>query len=141
MNGLLERTLEELEGEVWGEPNFDSHLVTTCHRLRKKPIGQFSIEDLRIMVGQNIGARFLVPRILDVLETDPFAEGDFFPGDLLASLMRLPDDYWREHDDQLRRAQSTASRALGQLQSAAEQDSYPSDKTLIQEIQQFLGKH
>ena len=48
-------TLEELEGEVWGEPEFDSHLVSTCHQLRKRPIEDFTTEDLRIMIGKRKG--------------------------------------------------------------------------------------
>lgn len=55
------KTLQELEQSDWGEPEFDSHLVTTCHRLRRVPLDQFTVEDLRIMIGQNIGLPFLVP--------------------------------------------------------------------------------
>ena len=97
------RSLEELERSAWGQPAQDSHLMTTCHRLRKKPIGEFSVEDLRIMVGQNIGLLFLVPMALDVLERDPLAEGDFFPGDLLSSLLRADPGYWSRHEDQRHR--------------------------------------
>ncbi len=35
------KTLEQLEQDCWGEPEFGSHLVTECHRLRKVPIGEF----------------------------------------------------------------------------------------------------
>ena len=28
-------TLDELDPSAWGEPEFNSHLVTTCHRLRR----------------------------------------------------------------------------------------------------------
>ncbi len=48
---MSEKTLEELEGVVWDEPDSASHLVTTCHALRRKPLGDFSVEDLRIMIG------------------------------------------------------------------------------------------
>lgn len=43
------KSLDQLEGVVWDEPSFDSHVVTTCHRLRTKPIDEFGVEDLRIM--------------------------------------------------------------------------------------------
>ncbi len=134
------QTIEELEGDVWGEPDFDSHLVTTCHRLRKKPIGQFTIENLRIMIGQNIGTQYLMPRVLDELESDPFAEGDFYPGDLLQALIKLPHDYWREHGDHHRRALSAASRALDQMRAFREEEPYTSDKSLIERIQRFLER-
>lgn len=81
-------TLEELENDVWGEPEFDSYLVLTCHTLRKKDLDQFTVEDLRIMVGQGISLPILLPRAIAALERDPMAEGDFFPGDLLSSLIR-----------------------------------------------------
>lgn len=70
-------TLEELESEVWPAPDFDSHLVVTCHQLRKKPIEDFTTEDLRIMIGQNIGLQFLMPQAITVLEGNPLADGDF----------------------------------------------------------------
>ena len=80
-------TLEELEGEVWDEPAHESHLVTTCHRLRKLPIDQFSTEDLRIMIGQNFGLEHLLPIAMNVLRQQPLAAGDFYEGDLLRAVI------------------------------------------------------
>lgn len=93
------RSLDELEGDVWGDPEFASFLVTRCHTLRKKPVGDFSIEDLRIMIGQQIGLGFLVPLALEVLESNPLAEGDFYPGDLLSIVLRIPGQFWRQQPD------------------------------------------
>ncbi|WP_190945458.1 contact-dependent growth inhibition system immunity protein [Paenibacillus sp. UASWS1643] len=42
----LTKTLEELEGEYWGEPNFASSLVIQVHKLRKKPLCELNNEDL-----------------------------------------------------------------------------------------------
>ncbi len=89
-------TLDQLDPPAWGEPDFDSGLVQTCHRLRRKPIGEFTVEDLRIMIGQKIGLRWLMPLALEALERDPLAEGDFFPGDLLSSALRSPVEFWAE---------------------------------------------
>jgi hypothetical protein len=69
------KTLDELEHSVVKEPPFDSHLVTTCHRLRKKPIDEFTVEELRIMIGQKIGLQHLLPVATAVLEREPLAEG------------------------------------------------------------------
>ena len=79
----LRQTLDELDPPAWGEPNYDSHLVTRCYELRRQPIDSMSIEDLRILIGQRVGLRFLLPRALEELEKNPLAEGDFYPGDLL----------------------------------------------------------
>jgi hypothetical protein len=88
------KTLDELDPPAWGKPSYDSALVTTCHRLRKKPIGEFSVEDLRIMIGQGIGLRWLIPVALRLLERDPLSEGDFYPGDLLVSVLRIDREFW-----------------------------------------------
>ncbi|NBD27408.1 hypothetical protein GT019_26350 [Paenibacillus sp. T1] len=60
-NNDLDKTLEELEGEIWGQPQFCSNLVIRCHELRRKPLMSFSIEDLRIMIGQGFSLKYLVP--------------------------------------------------------------------------------
>ena len=88
------KTLDELDPPAWREPEYDSHLVLTCHRLRRKPLKEFSSEDLRIMIGQGIGLPWLVPIALETLERNPLAEGDLYPGDLLASVLRLERGFW-----------------------------------------------
>jgi hypothetical protein len=110
MNVTLDtaRTLDELDPPPWGTPSYDSHLVRTCHRLRKKPIGQLSVEDLRIMIGQGIGLQWLIPLPLDILEVNPLSQGDFYPGDLLASVLRAPRTFW-EYDPE---SQDRATRIL-----------------------------
>lgn len=73
---------------MWGEPEWPSHLVTTLHRLRSKPVNQFTTEDLRIVIGQELSLEILMPVAIEVLEKDPFADGDFFRGDLLLNVLR-----------------------------------------------------
>ncbi len=51
----LDKSLQELEQSDWREQTYDSHLVTTVNRLWRVPLRQFSVEDLRIMIGQSIG--------------------------------------------------------------------------------------
>jgi hypothetical protein len=96
MNKVFDRTktLDELDPPAWGEPDSDTYLIATCFRLRHKPIDSFSVEDLRILIGQEIGLAWLIPLALDVLEQDPLSEGDFYPGDLLANVLRVPASFW-----------------------------------------------
>lgn len=91
------RTLEEIEGERWGPPTYDSHLVTECHRLRKVPIEELTAGNLRIMIGQKIGLPHLVPLALDRLEENPLTEGDYYPGDLLLAVLRVGPEFWKEN--------------------------------------------
>ena len=95
----LEKSLEQLEGDVWGEPLVASRLANKCHELRKQPISKLTVEDLRLLIGQKTGLRFLVPLALDVLESNPFAEGDMYKGDLLSNVLRVNDDFWSNHPE------------------------------------------
>ena len=92
-----DQTLTQLEGEDWGEPNYDSYVVTNGHRLRHKLLREFSAEDLRFMLGQQISLPILMPMALDVLETNPFVGGDMYEGALLNAAVRVDSRFWRDH--------------------------------------------
>jgi len=93
------KSLQELEQDDWGEPDFDSHLVRTCHRLRRVPLENFSDGDLRIMIGQQIGLLRLVPIALEKLEEDPLVDAELYPGDLLNAVLGIPESFWIKHTD------------------------------------------
>ena len=90
------KTLDQLERTAGGAPEYDSYLVQTCNRLRGKPLIDYTVEDIRIMVGQNIGLKHLVPLALDVLGENPKAEGDFYEGDLLKALLSVEHSFWKK---------------------------------------------
>jgi hypothetical protein len=79
--------------------NPPTSLVATCEALFLKPLNEYSIENLRIMIGQEIGLEFLVPLAIEKLQGDILAEGDFYPGDLLASVLRVNRSFWLLHHD------------------------------------------
>ena len=91
-----QNTLEVLENSIWGKPEFDSNLVVTCHQLRKKQLKYFTIEDLRIMIGQNICLQFLIPLAIEELDKNILAEGVFYEGDLLKMVLTSEVNYWQK---------------------------------------------
>ena len=97
-----------------------------CHALRSKPIDEFTIEDLRLMIQQQIGLRYLVPIALQHLRKDPLAEGDFYPGDLLAAILRVAGDFWQQKPD--------LSRALRNVIVALTHDSTIDVDPAVQEL-------
>ena|SRR5438876_11047131 len=121
------RSLEELEGVELGPPSVDSYLVHTIHRLHKKPIGEFTVEDLRIMIGQGRGLPFLVPLALDSLDLDPFAEGDFYEGDLLKAVLSVGTSFWLAHRTELQRVSQIATRSLSELDALDTTDEIRND--------------
>ncbi len=93
------KNLEELEGVKLGQAPCAPRAQVTCQGLRQKPIGSFSAENLRIMIEQGAGLAFLVPIALEMLEREPLAEGDFYPGDLLYSMLGVPAAFWRQQPE------------------------------------------
>lgn len=93
------KTLEQIERQVWPESDYGSHLMKRCHQLRKIPLSEFTVEDLRIMIGQKISLSSLLPVALEVLQNNPFAEGDYFKGDLLVSVLKIDNEFWYEHPE------------------------------------------
>lgn len=83
----MQQTLEQLENDDWGEPQFFSMLSKTVHELRRKPLEQFTVKDLRLMIGQNMGLEHLLPLAMKVLHQTPLAEGTYYEGDLLCAVL------------------------------------------------------
>jgi hypothetical protein len=121
-------SLEQIEQDRWGDAPVDAtRLVRTAHELRRKAIALLTGEDLRLLIGQQVSIDVLVPRALALLADDPLIEGDFYPGDLLVAVMKLPLAYWQNHSDQT----ATLSQIAGSVESL--------DADLRNDIEQFLA--
>jgi hypothetical protein len=94
-------TLDSVDPPAWGPPSPDAaDLTRLYHELRTKPLRDFTVEDLRIMIGQQIGLKRLVPLALERLQPDLRAtEGDYPLGDLLASVLRADVALWEWSPD------------------------------------------
>jgi hypothetical protein len=96
---ILHSTLEQLDGERWGEPPYNSYLVKRTHELRTVPLNKFTTEDLRMMIGQKFSLDYLIPLALDVLAEDPMAEGHHYPGALIESILKVDPQFWEFNKD------------------------------------------
>ena len=105
------RSLTQLESDDWGPPNFPSSLVERIHRLRYLPLERFGAGELRVCIGQKMSLSILVPLALERLEEDPFLEGDFYEGDLLAAVLRVEEAHWIANPKQAARAEAIARAA------------------------------
>ena len=98
------KSLQDIEQHDWGEPSKDdTSLVTRCLRLRRKPLCEFTVGDLRIMIGQRISLPILIPLAVERLEEEPLAEGSFYPGDLLNAVFGAGEEFWASHPDSFQR--------------------------------------
>lgn len=106
-------SLAELEGGPWTEaPEITAPLARRCAELWRLPVGEFALEDLRLMIRQGVGLGFLVPVALEVLHGDPLASGDRYRGDLLDAVGRVPHGFWLTHPDLRRTFERIQHRAF-----------------------------
>jgi len=76
-------SIQELEGEDWGESSYHTHFVRECDHLRRMALRDF--------------LEYLVPLALEPLQADPYAESDFYPDDLLVHVLCSDAQSWRRH--------------------------------------------
>ena len=97
-------SLQELEEDDWGTAAPEAtRMVQRCIELRRKPISDFDDEDLRLMIGQQIGIDHLAPLAITVLEANPLASGRMFEGALMENLVRIDETWWIAHPAEERR--------------------------------------
>ena len=135
--GFDRKSLQDLEEQDWGEPTFHSYLVETCHRLRRKPLIEFTTEDLRIMIGQQISLPLLIPLAVERLEAEPLAEGNYYPGDLLAAVLKVDGAFWLEHLNSCRRIRQVVGRVRDALLTLDELHR-PGVERLLRDAPQWL---
>jgi hypothetical protein len=143
MNSQDSKTLQELDGVDWGEPPYQSSLVVNCHRLRRVPLRDFRIEDLDLMIRQNISLNWLIPVALQRLADDPWvAEVEFFfPGDLLRTVLEVPQEFWKQHDDLRHQLIEVLKSATGQIDVGEDFYTLPALRTAVAVPREFWEQH
>ena len=61
------------------------------------------MEDIRLLVSQNVGLQFLMPKAIDLLETDVLQDAMYYPGDFLLATLGIVVSYWQENTNEKRR--------------------------------------
>ena len=72
-------------------------MVKRCLDLCKVPLDQFTVGDLRLMIGQGFSLQYLIPLAIEHLKTNIFAEGDYYPGDLLNNVLSVHTKFWTDN--------------------------------------------
>jgi hypothetical protein len=94
------KSLQELEGADWGDPTTaETPIIGRVLALRRKPLEDLSNGEVRLAVDQKVGFPFILELAIERLEPNPLVEGDYYPGDVLAELVRLDQREWAGRDD------------------------------------------
>lgn len=134
-----EPTLQQLDGKDWGEPKpEDTRLIRECLRLRRVQLKKLTVEDLRLLIGQEIGVDHLLPLALETLRQNPFAEGDYYAGDLLVNVLGVSAAFWRQNADWQSEMASIGRRAVELCDGSLEIASDTIPKVIRQSVKDFL---
>jgi hypothetical protein len=93
-------------------------LVRRCLELLKLPLNEFTTGDLRLMIGQEFSLPYLVPLAIEELTEDLFAEGDYYPGDLLEVVLKIKTAFWEENQQLFNAITSLIINRHGQIKEA-----------------------
>lgn len=88
-------SIETFEARRWGEPSADTtRIIRAVHAAREVPIRDLTLEQVRLLLVQRVGLPWVIDEALIRLDDDPLAEGDLYPGDVLAALRGLDGHVW-----------------------------------------------
>lgn len=119
----LSKTLTQLEKNDWGSPPKEAPpSVQEVFRLRNKPLRELSVEDLRLLIGQDVGLEYLMPLAVGYLSENPLAKGEHYHGDLLSNVLRANPQYFADQPKVRRSVKSILSRAYQALSGLDEID-------------------
>ena len=134
------KTLQDWEAEQWGEPDFHSSVVTNVHRLRRVPLKDFSVEDVRLMVAQQQSLAYLIPVAIEHLANDPLSEGDSYPGDLLCAVLRVPDRFWQQEPSWRQQVRMIIDQAIDWLDTLQEWERQTIEDDLLKGLEKFATR-
>lgn len=96
---MTSKSIEDLENDYWQDIAFPTGLVERCYQYRRIPIGNLTAGQIRTLISQQIGLKFLVPLALVLLKKDILMETEFYEGDLLAAVLKADAIFWKQHPD------------------------------------------
>jgi hypothetical protein len=118
MEGPMEQTLVELMKSDAEAARFDPEVANRLRNMLPRKPSELSEKELAHAIARGLCLRPLVQRLLDIVEADPLASAGWFSGDLLRSLIDVPEWFWRQNAESDRRyrdalrAGATARRNL-----------------------------
>jgi hypothetical protein len=132
------KSIGELENNFRAAYAFETGLVEKVHTYRKIPIQDLSVEQLRLLIGQNEGLDYLIPKAIQLLNTDILIEGDMYEGDLLCAVLSRDPSYWETHQENRSRICSLLADRKQEFEKRNKNNSL---KQVIKKVEEFCTKN
>ena len=96
---ILKKNLQQLEKEFPNEilPKEKLPLLSREKDFSNIPLKDLTIENLRFMINQGFGWKFLVPIAMGILSQNPLADEDCYDSSLLSSVLRVKNSFWQDN--------------------------------------------
>jgi hypothetical protein len=93
-------SLEELTGSELGESDdAPTPLVASVLEAWKKPLRELSKDEIGDLLVQQMGFPYLLDLVWPKLEADPLFDAGYYPGDVLANLIRAEPSIWADRPE------------------------------------------
>ena len=103
MKEYLNKSLSELLGKWASEiprEGYSSSIQLRTFQLYSRKLSTYKVDDLRFMIGQEYGLAYLIPIAIHYLEDDLLLEAGYYEGDLLSVVLKVPQSFWEEYQEQ-----------------------------------------
>lgn len=74
----------------------EAGFIQKIHAIRNKCLRDFTVDEVRLCLAQDIGVAYLAQKALGFLETNPWIEAEHYEGDLLNTCIDISDEYWKQ---------------------------------------------
>jgi len=136
------KSLASIEGKWTSEiprEDYSSSIQLRTYRLYHEALVNYSLDDIRFMIGQQMGLSYLVPMALGNLSIDIMIEASYYEGDLLQSILILPDGFWIKHMNLLK---TTCNILYVQKSKVEKLDlSFEADRRLAKDYYRFIKQY
>lgn len=128
------KSIEELENDFWQDHDYPTDLIKKIHLYRKIPLKELSLEQIRVLITQNVGLKFLIPEALEILNTNILTDTGLYEGDLLISVISCDSSYWINNPNYKIHTCEIINRNRNEIESKNENNSL---RHVIKRINEF----
>lgn len=91
----------------------EAGFIQKIHAIRNKCLRDFTADEVRVCLVQDVGTVYLLPKALNLLESNPWIDTEHYDGDLLNACIDIAAECWdlvKDARERMRAILTTAKR-------------------------------